>query len=1109
MKKTIAIILSLVMILSTFSIIATAAAQPATDDAGRTYIYDLDDLLAIDDSAENLAKDYVLGADIAISGAWTPIGTYAAPFTGTLDGYDADNDKYYTITFSDATFDDTSSFTTDDAENAKKVNTMAGGSYIGLFGATKGSVNDPVVIENLVVDGTFTIKTVSGSIGSVAGAAFGSVTMTNVMSKVNQLLYLTAGSTGKTGYVSNVGGVVGRLGRTSSSDTANTYSAVLTNVFNMGLIDFRQNTQSDKSWGGESEWRGACGSGHGGIVGLVGGNVAASLVECANFGDIMELTCYANTAGLVGAESYAAWGQSVSLQRCANYGTIIRNSSQAERVAAFMGTAYRGVDIAYCFNVGYVQASSTTLSAYAFRDAYMVGDVTMHDSFELGTTDTFGGNNGDVNRWNTNNQDYNQTNFVGASATTNEIGQKLSVGYGDTVKAKYDDMADLIMHGKLNGEENIYFTYMKGDSNTFVKNNLGVVSIDVADVEENVEYTNIENATDFAAIANDLDGSYKLMADITVGDTMIGSYTAPFTGYFDGNGHTITVKNNYTNLNSDKSLSACAYVGLFACVTDATIKNLTVKGEMNVTTVCGFIGALVGGSYGDTTIENCTTDVFMTLNLDGYAKEALKEQVKAKDWTVTNPDNAEETKTVTQYKTKASDYVSTVGGVVGGFIPDTNLRDYPVMVGCVNKGDIKVFSAADYVKASTNEYNYGGNGAYGGIVGGVADRRTNNPLATTVHLTLERCVNYGDIHVNQGAQNIAGILAMCSTKDNTFMEMTECANYGNIKRDLTISDRTAALNGYMRYGAINRCFNVGIIEETERWISYTGNSETGVGTHIDYATGAIKLTDSLTYFMGYSSGKWTYSNCFTVPSVTTFSATTTANNYGSYGGYAYDNIAASNFNVPVSVSDLNGDEIIDNLERLEAMKAAIEDNATMNAIFDISGVYNNANGDMSMAVRFKNSDDAIKAIGYQVTTEAHTATIPEGVGATVNGLTSYDAYNVRFAAIVDKLDGYYQVGYDITGTYADEEGNNKTIDFGSYETTCVYKKLNGGKDENDTNIVYEVIGGQYIMALSVTDIPVAYSNMTFTVTPWSMAEEGAEKFEYADMVCVCTPPAAN
>ena len=105
----------------------------------------------------------------------------------------------------------------------------------------------------------------------------------------------------------------------------------------------------------------------------------------------------------------------------------------------------------------------------------------------------------------------------------------------------------------------------------------------------------VMDAADLDAVRDNLGAYYELGADIDLGGeewTPIGSSGQPFTGTFDGDGHTISG----LNVNS-------SYAGLFGFISGGTVKNLAVRGNVNG-------GSRAGGIVAETSdkasIENCS-----------------------------------------------------------------------------------------------------------------------------------------------------------------------------------------------------------------------------------------------------------------------------------------------------------------------------------------------------------------------------------------------------------------------------------------------------------------------------------------------------------------------
>ena len=110
-----------------------------------------------------------------------------------------------------------------------------------------------------------------------------------------------------------------------------------------------------------------------------------------------------------------------------------------------------------------------------------------------------------------------------------------------------------------------------------------------------------EDWNDFAAaVESGKDFSQRtvnLVSDITV-STPVGSTNHPFTGTFDGNGHTLTFN----------STASANYWAPFHYVKDATIKNLHVAGTIIFSSI-GVGSGLVGINSGPLTIDNCRVSV--------------------------------------------------------------------------------------------------------------------------------------------------------------------------------------------------------------------------------------------------------------------------------------------------------------------------------------------------------------------------------------------------------------------------------------------------------------------------------------------------------------------
>lgn len=114
--------------------------------------------------------------------------------------------------------------------------------------------------------------------------------------------------------------------------------------------------------------------------------------------------------------------------------------------------------------------------------------------------------------------------------------------------------------------------------------------------------TPISDAAGLAAIGNDLAGEYELTADITLTGEWapLGNDVTPFTGTFDGKGHTIKGLTN---------TSYAGWMGLFGAST-GTIKNVRIV-EANITSANDHVGIAVGRVFNGGVVENVFTSGYV------------------------------------------------------------------------------------------------------------------------------------------------------------------------------------------------------------------------------------------------------------------------------------------------------------------------------------------------------------------------------------------------------------------------------------------------------------------------------------------------------------------
>ena len=193
---------------------------------------------------------------------------------------------------------------------------------------------------------------------------------------------------------------------------------------------------------------------------------------------------------------------------------------------------------------------------------------------------------------------------------------------------------------------------------------------------ETVEITTEE---ELFAIANDLNGSYKLMNDITLTKSWktLGDSSTPFAGVFDGNGHTIYAMNVESDVFYVDDTSIEYMVGMFGVlkgdVQNLTVDSLTVNVSVYTITATNYASlrsqnnavtdfdihvGLVGLNKGD--IENVCVNVDFDV-----IPETTTARVRIGGIAGKNNDSVENCKVNGNINVKNTDGYIRAGGIVG------------------------------------------------------------------------------------------------------------------------------------------------------------------------------------------------------------------------------------------------------------------------------------------------------------------------------------------------------------------------------------------------------------------------------------------------------------
>ena len=352
----------------------------------------------------------------------------------------------------------------------------------------------------------------------------------------------------------------------------------------------------------------------------------------------------------------------------------------------------------------------------------------------------------------------------------------------------------------------------------------------------------------FAAKVNGGDTaiSGKLTANIDLTSveswTPMGSLKQPFTGSFDGDGHSITSM-SITFDSDDKSIGA-PYLGLFGYVKGtadkkAEIKNLTLTGKLNITenyrNSYAYSGGLVGAAE-YVSFTDVTTDVTVTAK-QGTAPYPWS-YVGGFAGTVKNADFL---------RCVNNGSVTSDGDYVSGFAA---LSEKTTYTSCMNNGAItartKVGGFGAEVK-STKATDCGNTGAISLVEYGTGKQAIGGLFAEIRYgSALTRCYNTGAVTGDCYVGGLVGSVGSSSDATNGPSYIVDSYNSGAITGHSDkyycgigglVGKLDASSSRVYEQSYVHNCYNTGTV--TDLGLKTAGNPGAAIGVmHADYSEGS-------------------------------------------------------------------------------------------------------------------------------------------------------------------------------------------------------------------------------------------------------------------------------
>ena len=403
------------------------------------------------------------------------------------------------------------------------------------------------------------------------------------------------------------------------------------------------------------------------------------------------------------------------------------------------------------------------------------------------------------------------------------------------------------------GQTSIILSYTYGfdSANYGLKTKTAKLELDVLPSQDEDGVYLIGNASQLLWFASKVNSgetgiSGKLTANIDLTSveswTPIGSLKQPFTGSFDGDGHSITGM-SITFDSDDKSIGA-PYLGLFGYVKGtadkkAEIKNLTLTGKLNITenyrNSYAYSGGLVGGaeyvSFTDVTVDVAVTAKQGTAPYPWSYVGGFAGTVKNADF----------------LRCVNNGSVTSDGDYVSGFAA---LSEKTTYTSCMNNGAItartKVGGFGAEVK-STKATDCGNTGAISLVEYGTGKQAIGGLFAEIRYgSALTRCYNTGAVTGDCYVGGLVGSVGSSSDATNGPSYIVDSYNSGAITGHSDkyycgigglVGKLDASSSRVYEQSYVHNCYNTGTV--TDLGLKTAGNPGAAIGVmHADYSEGS-------------------------------------------------------------------------------------------------------------------------------------------------------------------------------------------------------------------------------------------------------------------------------